>query len=126
MTLRFLLLPQLYAVVQLPSDASWPSWASGGEFTSISRTRDELSIICEERLVPPDVAADRGWRCLALEGPFPLTAVGVAAVFTSVLARSEISVLIVSTYNTDYALLKDGALERAVAALERAGHRVTR
>ena len=114
------------AIVRLPPAAATPRWASGGVFSSITRTADELSIICEERLVPEKVHADRAWRCVKLEGPFALTEVGIAAQFTAVLAQAGVSVVIVSTFDTDYLLIAAHALERALDALEHAGHRVQR
>lgn len=114
------------AIARLPPSTTAPAWASGGVFSSITRTAEELSVICEERLVPKDVQAERGWRCVKLEGPFALTEVGIAADFTAALARSSVSVVIVSTFDTDYLLIAANALERALDALERAGHRVQR
>ena len=123
MTLRFRLLPQRYAVVRLAPDDAIPAWARG-ELVSITRTPDELSVICAEDAVPPDCTATRGWRCLAAIGPFAFTDIGIAAEFTRVLADVRISVLVVSTYDTDYVLVAGEQIDRAVAALVDAGHEV--
>src|SRR5216117_3083262 len=89
MRLTFILLPDLYAIARLPAAAATPTWPRG-DFVSITRTADELSIVCRDDAVPGNVRADRGWRCLALQGPFALDQTGVAAEFTRVLAaRSE-------------------------------------
>lgn len=98
---------------------------SVGDFLSVTRTADELSIIAAEALLPPDVRASRGWRCLALIGPFALNAVGIAAEFTAVLAKANVSVLVISTHDTDYLLIRDEAINEAIAALEDAGHEIT-
>ncbi|HEY8130805.1 MAG TPA: ACT domain-containing protein [Thermoanaerobaculia bacterium] len=74
--------------------------------------------------VPAGAHADRGWRCLELEGPIPLNTAGVAAEFTSVLAKAGVSVFPIATYDTDYVLVKGDRLERAVDALKSAGHSV--
>jgi hypothetical protein len=121
--LTFKVLPARYAISQLPPDAAVPSWALEGAIFSITRTPEELSIICEETLA---LDGARGWRCIEVVGPFPLTAVGVAAEFTAVFARSEISLLVISTYNTDYIFLNDESLDRAIDALIEAGHDVRR
>ena len=103
-----------------------PRWADGGPFMSITRTADELSIVCREAAVPPGSQADRGWQCLKVEGPMPLDTVGVAAEFTSILAKAGMSVFPIATYDTDYVLMKGDHLERATDALRFAGHSVRR
>jgi hypothetical protein len=122
MSSGFRILEGHFAIVRLHADDAIPVWAHGA-FLSITRTSDELSIVCPEGAVP-DVVADRGWRCLKLAGPLPLDQTGVAAAFTAVLAHAGIAVFLVSTYDTDYVLVRDAALERASAALRAAGYSV--
>lgn len=122
MSPTFTLLDGHYAIVRLPADGAIPAWARGA-FCSITRTSDELSIVCDEGGVP-DVVADRGWRCLKLAGPFPLDQTGVAAAFTRVLADAGIALFVISTYDTDYVLVRDAALEHASAALRASGYTV--
>jgi len=112
-----------FAVARLSPTDDVPLWSAHGKFTSVTRTPEELSIVAGEEQVPNDVRADRGWHCLALEGPIPFDTVGVAAEFTRVLAERGISVFVVSTFDTDYVLVKnvDGAIE----ALRAAGHEVS-
>ncbi len=121
MQLTFTLLPDLYAIARLGAAAPVPSWPAGA-FVSITRTADELSIVCRSDAVPATVHADRRWRCLGLQGPFALEVTGVAAEFTRVLAAAAISVFVIATYDTDYLLVPDKAIERAVSALRAAGH----
>ena len=117
--------PATYAVCRLSPDAPLPAWVEGGPFVSVTRTRDELSIVVLQARVPDDVQAERGWRCLSVEGPFDLDGViGVLAALAVPLAEAEVSLFAVSSYDTDHLLLKNEYLRRAVAALERAGHRV--
>ncbi len=97
-----------------------PPWPTG-EFISITRTPDELSVVCEESAVPDDVVAERGWRALQLEGPIPFDVTGVAASLTAPLAAKGISLFLISTYDTDWLLVKDAVLDRAIAALGTAG-----
>jgi hypothetical protein len=118
----FTLIDGHYAIVRLHADEAIPPWAHGN-FVSITRTGHELSIVCNEGNVP-DVVADRGWRCLELAGPMPLDQTGVAAAFTRVLAGAGIALFVISTYDTDYVLVRDAALERAMAALRAAGYTV--
>jgi uncharacterized protein len=123
--LTFKVLPERYAIAQLAADADVPQWALSGAIFSVTRTPTELSVICEERVCAAD-KAERGWRCIEVVGPFPRTAVGVAAEFSRVLAERKISLLVGSTYDTDYIFLSEQTLDRAVEALIDAGHDVIR
>ena len=123
MKLTFKVLTARYAIVQLAADAPVPPWATTGSIFSVTRTPEELSIICEEELCEGPLVA-RGWRCMEVVGPFPFSAVGVAAEFCGVIARRGLSLLVVSTYNTDYIFLREDALAQAVEALVEAGHDV--
>ena len=122
MSLAFSLIDGHYAIVRLHADDAIPAWARGA-FLSITRTSEELSIVCEEGNVP-DVVADRGWRCLKLAGPMPLDQTGVAAAFTRVLADAGIALFVMSTYDTDYVLVRDATIEHASAALRASGYTV--
>ena len=121
MQLTFTLQPDLYAIARLNGGAPNPTWPRG-DFVSITRTSEELSIVCRQDAVPSTVRADRGWRCLALHGPFALDQTGVAAEFTRVLAAAAVSVFVVSTFDTDYVLVPDRLIERSVSALRGASH----
>jgi hypothetical protein len=123
MRLRLRSLQGRYSVARLDPDAPTPAWPSG-ELTSITRTPDELSIVCDEDAVPDGVQTERGWRALAVAGPIPFETTGVAAALTTVLAGAKISVFVMSTYDTDYLLVKDEAFARARDVLRDAGHEV--
>ena len=123
--MKFTLLDGLFAVARLDADADVPPWAHRGAFTTITRTPHELSIVCDEGGVPDEVPAERGWRCLGLEGPIAFETTGVAARFTSVLAQRRISVFVVSTFDTDYVLVKAAKVDAAIEALRDAGYDVT-
>ena len=119
------LLPDTFAIVRLPPTDDVPKWATA-PFVSITRTADELSIVCRETAVPAGSHADRGWQCLKLAGPIPLKTVGVASEFTSLLAKAGVSVFLISTFDTDYLLVKGDAFEKAADALRGGGHSVRR
>src|SRR5206468_8549222 len=87
-------------------------------FVSVTRTPDELSIVCPDEAVPPDVEVESGWRALKVPGPIPFDQVGVLAALATPLAAAGISTFAVSTYDTDYVLVREPDLERALAALE--------
>lgn len=118
-------LPDLYAICRLPADAAIPDWAVSVPFVSLTYTRDELSVVCPQDRVPDGVQADRGWRCLQVEGPFDLEgAIGVLAALSAPLAEARLGIFVVSTYDTDYLLVKDAQATRAFDALAQAGHTV--
>jgi hypothetical protein len=121
--LRLRLLEGRYGVARLAPDQPVPEWASG-VFVSITRTEDELSIVCDEESIPSMITAERGRRCLALAGPIPFEAIGIAASLTTPLAAAGVSLFLVSTFDTDYVIVKEEALERALAALRGAGHSI--
>lgn len=125
MELTLILLPQRLCVSRLEPGAPIPPWIEG-EFVSIARTMDELSIVCDDAATPDDVTADRGWRALKVAGPIAFEIVGVAAALVSPLAAAGISVLPIATYETDYLLVKEASLGRALAVLADAGHELVR
>ena len=117
--MKLRLLPGVFAVCRLPPDAPAPV-----DFWSVTRTDDELSVICTEDAVPDGALVQLGWRGLQVVGPLDFALTGVAAALTAPLAEAQVSVLPIATYDTDYLFVRESALERAVAALEAAGHRV--
>lgn len=123
-SLQLLIQPKLFAICRLPPDARVPAWAWGSDFTAVVRTPDELSIACLERDVPPEIRCERGWRCLKVAGPLDLSLTGVLASLVGPLAGAGISVFAISTYDTDYLLVRQRDLKRAVQVLARAGHQV--
>ncbi len=124
--LELSLLPGCFAVCRLEPDASIPSWALQGEFFSATRTPEELSIVCKEALVPAGAHHQGGWRLLKVHGRFGFSEVAVLASLAGPLAETGISLLTVSTFDTDYLLVPSDNVEGAIAALVKAGHRVFR
>jgi hypothetical protein len=121
------LLPDTLAICRLDAAARVPDWARGGaRFVTISRTPDELSITTLESAVPEGVRCERPYRALRVRGPLPLDLIGILASIADPLAEAGLSIFAVSTFDTDYVLVKAGDLESAVRALERAGHQVRR
>jgi hypothetical protein len=110
----------IWAVARLGPGDPMPAWAATEAFASVTRTAEELSIVCRESSVPDGVRAERGWALLKLAGPFPFTATGILASFLAPLARGGIPVFTVSTFDTDYVLVKRSDLGRALDALEEA------
>lgn len=119
--LKFHLLTGPYAIVRLASDTPVPDWATIGEFTSVSRSADELSIVCPTDNLPPEMHSPHRWICLKLEGPFPFSQTGVLLSFIEPLSRSRIPIFAISTYDTDYVLIQEEFIS-ALGVLREAGH----
>lgn len=115
------ILPGSFAIARLASDAPLPHWPRGA-FVSLTRTNDELSIVCEDEAVPDGVRVDRGWRVLKVLGPIPFEMTGIAASLVGPLGAARISVNLIATFDTDYLMVKNATLDAAVAALRAAGH----
>lgn len=119
---KYTALPQRLAVCRLSPGSRLPAWALHGEFFSITRSADELSIVCEESRIPDGIKAERNWVALKLEGPFPFSLTGVLASFIEPLAKHKIPIFALATFDTDYILIKRENLEAAHRALADAGH----
>lgn len=120
------MLPEKLAICQLAVGSRVPEWAGGNQLFSWTQTADELSIVCEESRLPADALADirieRDWIGLKLQGPFPFELTGVLSAFIQPLAEAAIPIFSLSTFNTDFVLIKREKLEAALAALQAAGH----
>jgi hypothetical protein len=117
-------LPDRFAICRLGRDAPVPDWALTGGFFSVTRTPEELSIVCPQVNVPDGTTCNQGWRGLKVEGPFDFSAIGIIAALAEPLARAGISIFVISTYDTDYLLVKEENLERAIAVLVEHGRAV--
>jgi uncharacterized protein len=120
--LKFSRVPGSFAVCRLPAGTALPAWASAGNLFSITRTSEELSIVCPATQVPAVVQHEKGWACLKLEGPFPFSETGILSSFVQPLSEHAIPIFAISTFDTDYVLVKDDWLEKAVETLREAGH----
>jgi len=118
------LLPETMAISRLPKDAPLPPWALIGSFFSVTRTAEELSVVCPQINVPEGITRDEGWRVLKVEGPLDLSTAGILVKLITPLAKEGISVFAVSSYNTDYLLVKERHLEKAMQILSRDGHKI--
>jgi hypothetical protein len=120
--LKFRQLLGTYAIVRLAPDTPVPDWATNGEFTSITRTTEELSIVCPSENLPPVVESSHRWICLKLEGPFPFSLTGVLLSFIEPLSSKGIPIFAISTYDTDYVLVQEEYAAATLQALDAADH----
>ncbi|HVS66578.1 MAG TPA: ACT domain-containing protein [Thermoanaerobaculia bacterium] len=118
------LLPERYAVCRLDPGASFdPTLLEGEGLAVLARAPGELSLVCRED-ARPSVTAELGFRALGVVGPLDFSLVGVLAGLTGVLAAAEVPLFAISTYDTDYLLVRDADLACALEALGAAGYDV--
>lgn len=110
-----------FSICRLPPKAPIPMWATQNSFYSISKTEDELSIVCPSDCVPKEVRKETDWELIKVEGPLDFALTGILNSLTKPLAEAKISIFAVSTFDTDYLLVKKENLETAIKALENQG-----
>jgi uncharacterized protein len=120
--LKFCWLPGAYAIVRMAPDAPVPDWATKEVFTSVTRTADELSIVCPADNLPAEVSSQHNWICFKLEGPSPFSQTGVLLSFIEPLSNNGVPIFAISTYDTDYVLVQEEYAGTALQALDEAGH----
>lgn len=113
-----------YAICRLNPEDKTPAWAERGEFWSVTRTGEEMSVVCAEVGIPETVKSDKGWRCLKVHGPLDFSLTGILVSLARPMAEAGISIFALSTYDTDYILVKEEQLDRALAVLTENGHKV--
>ncbi len=117
-------LPGVFVICRLNPDKELPAWIEKSSFYSITRTSEELSIVTQGSVVPETVECEGDWRCLKIEGPLDFSMTGVMASVASPLAEAGISIFTMSTYNTDYLLVKQDLFEETKLVLSEAGHQI--
>ncbi len=115
-----------YTICQLPPDAPIPydAWAQGGDLTAFINTPDELTLVCQSDRIPADVRNEPGWRAIKVAGPLEFSMVGVLASLASTLAKAGVSIFVLSTFDTDYLLVKAAHVAEAIQAFQAAGHQI--
>ncbi|SHJ28826.1 hypothetical protein SAMN02745751_02197 [Dethiosulfatibacter aminovorans DSM 17477] len=129
MNLKISLLRDKYAVCRLNRNERIPEWAYRGDFFSITRTDDELSLVCLQENVDledfgEDAECEKEWRIFKVEGPLDFSLVGILANLSCIMKEAGVSIFAVSTYDTDYIMVKEEKVKEAVNALKEYGHEV--
>ena len=124
--LNISLLPETFAICWINPDATIPQWALGRGFASITRTQEELSIVCDQVNVPEGTRYEADWRCLKVEGPLNFDITGVLASMAMPLAGADVSVFAISTFDTDYLLVRETKTKKAIDVLSQEGHRINK
>jgi hypothetical protein len=112
------------AVCRFEPSAPLPDWFDQPGFYSITRTAEELSVVCNEERVPLGTESETGWRCFQLLGPFNFSEIGIISSLTHPLTESGVSVFVISTFDTDYLMVKEKDFPKAVDVLTARGHQV--
>ncbi len=124
MKLSLLVLEETFAICSLKRDSPLPDWATSSDFFSITRTFDELSIVCPQDKVPAGVDINKNWRCLKVQGPLGFSITGILSSLSMPLASEGVSIFVFSSYDTDHIMVKQYELEKAMEVLQKAGHTV--
>ena len=122
--MKLVVLEEDLAVARLEATAPIPEWVASGSLSSVTRTAEELSVVCAAAAIPAGVQAARGWRCLRVAGRLDFSMTGVLASIAGPLVAADVSIFAVSTYDTDYVLVHGERLTAAIEALRAAGHDV--
>ena len=108
------ILPESLGICHLDEKSPVPAWAIGNiSFSSITKTKDELSIVCPQDKIPAGVLAEKNWRAFKIGGPLDLSLTGIVASLSAPLAKAKISIFYISTYQTDYLLVEDKNFKKA-------------
>lgn len=124
--LKMSILEGVFGICRLEPGEDIPVWALSGSFFSLTKTDEDLSIVCPQSQIPYTVKCERDWRALKVEGPLDFSLTGILASISALLAQSKISIFAISTFDTDYVLVKENDLDAAVEALRKGAVRVDR
>ena len=117
------LLPDPMAICRLAPNAEWPGWAAG-PLVSVTRTPEEVSVVCRADVVPTGVRVEAPWRAFRVAGTLDFALTGILAGLSAALAAAGVPCFALSTFDTDYLLVREPDLGRATEALARAGHAI--
>jgi hypothetical protein len=119
-----IVLDETFGICRLDPSALVPERVYQSSFFSITRTPNELSIVCTETHIPKSHRCSRGWRCFQVKGPLDLSETGILSTLSRSLAEAEIPIFALSTHDTDYLLVKEQDFKRTAETLESNGHNI--
>lgn len=118
------LLKEKYGVCRLDKTELIPQWIKDNDFYSITKTADELSIVCVQDNIPNDIRCEKDWRVLKVEGPLDFSLIGILSSISTILAQNGVSIFAISTYDTDYILVKNKDIDNAIKALTKGKYEI--
>ncbi len=122
MKLNFGIIKGSFTIHRLSPESEIPDNISRSSFYSISKTDEELSIVCPSSLPVISENSDAGWSCLKVIGPLDFSLTGILSDISAILAKAGVSIFAISTFDTDYILVKSDSLENAKKVLQKAEH----
>ncbi|HKJ81311.1 MAG TPA: ACT domain-containing protein [Ignavibacteriaceae bacterium] len=126
MRLKLIILKDSYAIYRFNNNVDIPEWIKDSDFSSVTRTRDELSIVSRQAdNIKEEYKADIDWRIIKIQGPLNFSLVGIIAEISGILGDNNIPVFTVSTYDTDYILVKNRDIDKTIDSLAAHGHEIT-
>lgn len=123
-SIKFEVLFDTFGICKLNASQAIPQWAYQGHFCSVTKTTDELSIVCTETSIPAGVLCEKAWRAFKITGILDFSLVGILSAVSAALAKAGVSLFAISTYNTDYILVKAGDFDVALQALRHEGYEI--
>jgi len=125
MTYNLILSTKKYSIYKFQKDSVLPDWIYSSEFCSVTRTDEELSVVTAQTDHISDwSASSNDWRLFKIEGPLDFSLIGVIADISAILKEVKISIFIISTYDTDYILVKENDLNTSIASLKKSGYNI--
>ena len=119
--LKFIILEGEYSLCRLAASASIPSWIYDSDFYTISKSKNELSLICESKFIPADIRKSDNWKLLKIDAVLDLSLTGITAKFSKPLADANVNLCVIATFDTDYIMVQTAKLDIAKAALQNEG-----
>ena len=126
MTLDFTVLKGDYSIYRFNIDSAIPTWVYESDYYSVTRTQMELSIVCKTHDIDDNsnIKTDKHWRILKINGLLDLSLIGIIANVSNMLKEKNIPIFVISTYNTDYILVKNQNIDKTLIVLQNNGHKV--
>jgi len=122
--LKFIILPGNYSLCRLAANEELPVWVFASSFYTISKSSEELSIVCESKYVPGNIQQSNGWKLLKIDAVLDLSLTGITARFSKPLAEAGINLCVIATFDTDYVMVTEEKLLLATEALQKEGFTV--
>ena len=119
--LNFILTDGVFSLCRLDPENAILSRALSSDFYTLSKTSEELSVVCESQYIPAFIKQDANWRLLKIAAVLDLSLTGITAKFSIALANAGVNLCVIATYQTDYLLVKQAKLQTAITALQNAG-----
>jgi hypothetical protein len=118
MKLNLSILEGLFTIHRFPPNNEIPKQVYKGQFYSISKTNEEISVVCSSSIILNSEKSETGWSCIKVIGPLDFSLTGILSDISAVLAKAKISIFAISTFDTDYLLVKSEKLQAAKKALK--------